>query len=168
MLDRHFRLLMVLAVAVGALPPPLLAQGTFCHPINISLSGAFAGANWSSILNGYQITGACNYSFDCSNGNFGSCQLCLLVVILTDPDHDGSYSGPAGKGTNQSGVVECGSVGKTGTFNAGPFPSMGAGLPANDPYKVKYYAVAGGGAGCSTDPTDYDFLVTVTETTPPF
>lgn len=170
MFDRHFRLLMVLAMFIGALPSPLLGQTIiYCNAINVVLSNAYAGTNWNSGLNGYQISGGCDYSFDCSTGNFGSCQLCLMVVILTDPNNDGTYSGAAGKATNQSGVIECGTIGKTGTFNAGPFPNMGGGLPSNDPYKVKYYAVPKTpGFACSTDAVDYDVLTVVTGTSPPF
>jgi hypothetical protein len=162
---RDFRVLMVIALVVGTLPSPVLAA---CDTVNISLTNVWSGATWNAMLNGYQLSGGCDYSFDCSPGQFLGCTLCLLTAALTDPNHDGSYSGIGTNGSQGIGPKGCGSVNNTGTINFGPWPSMVAGLPSNDPYKIRFYASALIPGGCTNNPGDYDYLMTASGTTPPF
>lgn len=170
MFDRQMRLLVAFAILVGALPSPLLAQGTivYCHSTNIVLSNAYAGAVYVDSINGYSISGACDLSFDCSTGNFGTCEVCLLMTIDTDPAGDGSYTGQNTVNSLQTSSYYCGSTGHTNSFGTSSWPTTTAGLPANLAYKVRYYAVADSASGCPSHVADFDILSTVTETTPPF
>jgi hypothetical protein len=162
--NRHRRLAVVLAVAIVLISPPLIAD--FCVTSNIQLFDQWAGANWNTALNGYQITGGVDYSFSCSDGNFGSCQLCILGFAMTDPLLNGSYNGPDWGQAEPSITAECQSS-VNGSYSFDTWPFAGAGLASDLPYKLKFYAVDDDfGGDCPGDPADYDVLVTVTGTTP--
>lgn len=160
-----FRWILTPAILVAALSTPLLAD-LLCKAINIAFADSYATCAYSMALMGYQITAETAYTFDCSVAEFSGCRLCLLGLIITDPDHDNSYTGPAGRGRNSTSYFGC-DTSNQGLFSMLAFPAMGTGLPANCPYKVRFLATPEPPGGCTDDPDDYTHVITITGTTGP-
>jgi len=116
---RSRRLLGLISIAAAilvAIETPTLAQWTTCVATNLTLGQITGSQIWDPGRGGYYYYGSAPCSFDCTQGDFDACQICMYAqAYWMDPDTGNwvlSYNG----GPVYSQQAGCSSTGNNYTI----------------------------------------------------